>query len=329
MASPPPTSASEAQLALKIVFMGTPQLAAHILGRLLDASRHLFHVAAVVTRPDQPRGRGLRLEPSEVGRLSAAEGIPTLKPTRIRSPEFLAQLRSLAPDLLVIAAYGRILPNEVLEAARLMPINVHASLLPRFRGASPIEAAILAGEDETGITIMRVTERMDAGPILLQRKLPLAADETQGGLKVKLAQLGAATLLEALHLLRCGKLSETEQQEDLASYTSPVTKQHAAIDWNSDAVQIERMVRAYDPWPVARTRLGDDDLLIWRARVASQMPYNEGAPGTILSLNPQPAIKCGRGTLELLEVQAAGRRRMPAADFMRGRHIAAGACLGS
>src|ERR1700680_2033733 len=199
MASGPPASGSEIAKRLRIVFMGTPALAAHILDRLADAAAPDsatpgFEIAGVVTRPDQPRGRGLRLEPSEVGAVAERRGLPVLKPAKIRTAEFLAELRALNPDLLVVAAYGRILPDPVLAAARIMPINVHASLLPRHRGASPVEGAILAGDSESGVTIMRVTSKMDAGPILLARAIPIAPGETQGTLKEKLADLGAAAL---------------------------------------------------------------------------------------------------------------------------------------
>jgi methionyl-tRNA formyltransferase len=311
--------------------MGTPALAAHILERLAAASGPDFVVAGIVTRPDQPRKRGLKLEPSEVGAVADRHGLKTLKPVRIRTPEFLADLKSLQPDLLVIAAYGRILPNPVLEAARLMPINVHASLLPRHRGAAPVESAILAGDTETGVTIMRVTEQMDAGPILLQRAIAIAPNESQGTLKDKLAELGADTLIEALKLLWRGELNETPQDHDLATYTSPVTKGNAVIDWESAARQIERMTRAYDPWPVARTTLGDDDLMVWRARVIEDTSGSGAAdlaPGTLVRLKPEPVVRCGTGMLALLEVQAAGRKRMPAANFMRGRRVSTGSRLG-
>lgn len=333
MASGPPACGSEIATSakpLRIVFMGTPALAAHILERLADAAGPGFEVVGVVTRPDQPRGRGLRLEPSEVGAVAQRRGLPLLRPAKIRTAEFLAELRALNSDLLVVAAYGRILPDPVLAVPRIMPINVHASLLPRHRGASPIEGAILAGDLESGVTIMRVTSRMDAGPMLLVRAIPTAPGETQGTLKEKLAELGAAALLEALEKLRHGDLVETPQDESLATYTSPVSKADAVIDWSGDAVRIERMVRAYDPWPVARTRLGGDELLIWRAAVdesaaaASSMP----APGTILRVRPDVAVQCGRGRLVLDEVQAAGRKRMSAAEFLRGRRIVAGARLG-
>jgi methionyl-tRNA formyltransferase len=334
MGSPPPPSASEApDPPLRIVFMGTPALAAHILERMVVAAGTDFIVTGVVTRPDEPRKRGLRLGPSEVGAVAARARLPTLKPVKIRTPEFLAELRSFAPDLLVIAAYGRILPNPVLEAPRLMPINVHASLLPRHRGAAPIEGAILAGDRESGVTIMRVIERMDAGPILLQRAIALAADETQGTLKEKLAELGAQTLIEAIAQFRSGKIIESAQDENLATYTTPIEKAHAAIDWSSDAVQIERMVRAYDPWPVARTTIGGEDLLIWRARVIDDdAAVDRGgavaAPGAITELKPAPVVKCGAGSLALIDVQAPSRRRMAAADYMRGRRVVVGTRLG-
>jgi methionyl-tRNA formyltransferase len=331
MVSPPPISASESST-LKVVFMGTPQLAARILEILLSAPRDQLRVVAVVTRPDQPRGRGLRLESSEVGLLAERYKIPILKPARIRTAEFLTELKSFEPDLLVIAGYGRILPDAVLGAARIMPINVHTSLLPKFRGASPVEGAILAGETESGVTIMRMTARMDAGPILLQRKIPLAPDETQGSFKAKLAELGGAALLEALTLLRRGELAETEQDENLATYTSPIAKEHAVIDWEADAERIERMVRAYDPWPVGRTKLGHDELLVWRARLVSHqeesVEFATAPPGTLVKLKPGPIVKCGEGLLELVELQAPGRRRMAAADFMRGRRVVEGTRLG-
>jgi methionyl-tRNA formyltransferase len=380
MGSPPPPSVSEATGApLRIVFMGTPALAAHILERMIAAAGTDFLVAGVITRPDQPRKRGLKMEPSEVGAVSERAGLPTLKPVKIRTPEFLAELKSFAPDLLVVAAYGRILPNPVLEAPRLIPINVHVSLLPRHRGAAPIEGAILAGDRESGVTIMRVIERMDAGPILLQRAIPLAPDETQGTLKEKLAELGAQALLEAIAQFRSGSIVETAQDESLATYTAPIEKARSVIDWNGDAAHIERMVRAHDPWPVARTTIGGEDLWIWRARViddrtADQFDggYSPGskavsavgardvigavdpaaneprgaaqraairarrdeahggiaAPGTITELKPNPVVKCRTGSLALIEVQAAGRRRMAAADYLRGRRVVVGTRLG-
>lgn len=307
--------------------MGTPELAAHILERLAATAGENFSVVAVVTRPDQPRGRGQRPQASEVGAVAVRLGIPTLKPAKIRTPEFLGELKSFDPDLLVVAAYGRILPPDVLAAPRIMPINVHASLLPRHRGAAPIEGALLAGDSETGVTIMRVVEQMDAGPMLHVRAIPIASDETQGSLKRKLAELGALALLEALEELRRGELVETAQDESLATYTKPVEKSDAVIDWRLPAVQIERMTRAYDPWPVARTTLDGVDLLIYHARVVESAGTEEA--GRIIAITPHPLVQCGAGALELLEVQAPGRKRMSAADFARGRRLGPGRKLGA
>jgi len=308
--------------------MGTPALAAHILERLVTASGANFRVVGVVTRPDQPRGRGLGTEPSAVGALAERRGIPTLKPVKIRTPEFLSELKAFAPDLLVVAAYGRILPNSILDVPRIAPMNVHASLLPRHRGASPVEAAILAGDAETGVTIMRIVERMDAGPMYLQRRISIESSDTQGTLKEKLAELGADAMLEAIDLAARGALVETPQDEALAIYTAQVEKKDAVIDWTASAAQIERMTRAYDPWPVARTRLGGADVLIWRAAIED--PGSSGhAPGTIVSVKPNPVVQCGAGRLRLLEVQAAGRKRIPAADFLRGKRVEAGARFGA
>jgi methionyl-tRNA formyltransferase len=308
--------------------MGTPALAAHILERLVTASGAMFRVGGVVTRPDQPRGRRLAMEPSEVGAVAARHSIPTLKPIKIRTAEFTQELKAFEPDLLVVAAYGRILPDAILELPRIAPINVHASLLPRHRGASPIEGAILAGDKETGVTIMRIVEKMDAGPAYLQRAIPIAPDDTQSTLKEEIAELGASAMLEAIDLAARDALIEVAQDETLATYTSIISKENAVIEWSMPAVQIERMTRAYDPWPVARTRLGSEEMLIWRAAV-DDTESSTDIPGTIVKIARHPVVQCGVGRLRLIEVQAPGRKRIPASDFFRGKRIAAGVRLGS
>jgi methionyl-tRNA formyltransferase len=306
--------------------MGTPELAAHILDRIVAASGESFRVVGVVTRPDQPRGRGQKPQASEVATIAQRYSIATLKPTKIRTPEFLAQLKAFEPDLLVVAAYGRILPNDVLATARIMPINVHASILPRHRGASPIEGSILAGDRETGVTIMRVVEQMDAGAMLHVRRIAIAEDETAGSLKRKLGDLGAEALLEAIAKFQRREIVETPQDESLVTYTKMISKADAIIDWRQPASHIERMTRAYDPWPVARTSFGGSDLMIYRARVVA----SEGdEPGSIVSMSANPIVRCGEGALELLEVQAPGRKRMRAGDWARGRHLAVGQKLGA
>jgi methionyl-tRNA formyltransferase len=326
MENGPPVPASKP---FAIVFMGTPALAAHILRRLLDARDIPARVVAAITRPDQPRGRGLKLHPSEVAQVAAAYGLPVLKPTKIRTAEFLDQLKSYRPDLLVVAAYGRILPPAVLQAAALMPINVHASLLPRHRGAAPIQGALLAGDKITGVTIMRMVEQMDAGPILLQRQIPIAPDETQATLTERLAELGAQALLEALDALARGSLHETPQDESQATYTAIVKKEDARIDWRLPAEQIERIVRAYDPWPVAFTEYRGEELRIYRAAALEDAGGQPAPPGTILEAKGPPIVQCGTGRLRLLEVQAAGRKRMQGDDYARGRRLAAGDRLGA
>jgi methionyl-tRNA formyltransferase len=322
---PPPVS----NRPLSAIFMGTPALAGHILKRLLDAGDTSARVTAVVTRPDQPRGRGMKLHPSEVAEVAAAHGLPVLKPAKIRTAEFLDQLNAYHPDLLIVAAYGRILPAPILSAPAMMPINVHASLLPRYRGAAPIQGMLLAGDRITGVTIMRMVEQMDAGPILLQRQTQIAPDETQASLTNKLAELGAQTLLEALDGLARGQLRESPQDESQATYTSMVKKDDARIDWSLPAELIERMVRAYDPWPVAFTQYQGEELRIYRAATVGDSGGEPAAPGTIVELKGPPLVQCGGGRLRLLEVQAAGRKRMRGDDFARGRRLAVGTCLGA
>jgi len=306
--------------------MGTPALAAHILERLVTASGANFRVVGVVTRPDKPRGRGLGTEPSEVGAVAAKHQIPTLMPLKIRTWSFLSEMEEFDPDILLVAAYGRILPTKILDVPRIAPMNVHASLLPRHRGAAPIEGAILAGDSETGITIMRIVEQMDAGPMYFQRRIPIEPTDTQGTLKEKLAELGAVATLEAIDFASSGALVQTPQDEALATYTAQIEKKDALIDWTANAAQIERMTRAFDPWPVARTRLGADEVLIWRATVEDS--DSTGSAGTIVSLKPNPVVQCGKGRLALIEVQAPGRKRISAADFLRGKRIEAGARFG-
>jgi methionyl-tRNA formyltransferase len=306
--------------------MGTPALAAHVLERLASAAPARFQVVAAVTRPDQPRGRGQTVEPSEVARAAAQLAIETLKPKRINTPEFIGRLRALEPDLLVVVAYGRILPQAILDVPRILPLNVHASLLPRHRGAAPIEAAILAGDAETGVTIMHITAEMDAGPMLLKRAIAIAPDDTQATLKDKLAELGAAVLFDALELVARGEAVETPQDESLATYTRPVKKDDGLIDWTRSATEIERMTRAYDPWPVARTTLNGQPLLIYRAAVDDGAKRGE-PPGTLVAVTPDPLVQCGEGRLRLIEVQAPGRKRTSGAAFARGRRLTAGTKL--
>jgi methionyl-tRNA formyltransferase len=321
MASRPPAPGSEPS---NIVFMGTPEFAARILEVMLQ-SRHLaWRVVGAVTRPDQPRGRGLGVAPSPVALICAQRGLPMLKPRALGSREFLAQLTAWAPDYLVVAAYGRILPRAVLDLPRGLPLNVHASLLPRLRGAAPIQGALLAGDRETGVTIMRVVERLDAGPILLQRRLEIAPDDTSASLSARLAELGAQAVLEAMEELIAGRLAERPQDESQATYTALVKKADARIDWTLPAVQIERLVRAYYPWPVAFTLLGGEELRIYGATPLAEGCPGSAMPGTIIAAGRELVVRCGEGNLRLLEVQAPGRKRIKGEDFARGRRLLPG-----
>jgi methionyl-tRNA formyltransferase len=260
-----------------------------------------------------------------VAQLAAARGLPVLKPVKIRTPEFLDELKSYRPDLLVVAAYGRILPASILAAPALMPINVHASLLPRHRGPAPIQGALLAGDRIGGVTIMRMVQAMDAGPIMLQREMPIAPDETQTTLTEKLAELGAHALLAAVAELARGTIAETPQDESQATYTAIVKKADARIDWSMAAEPIERMVRAYDSWPVAFTHYKGEELRIYRAVARADSRVGAAAiPGTIVQVKGSFTVQCGSGRLSLLEVQAAGRKRMKADDFARGRRLEIG-----
>ncbi|HLH76515.1 MAG TPA: methionyl-tRNA formyltransferase [Candidatus Binataceae bacterium] len=322
MASRPPAPASDPPY--NIVFMGTPELAARILEVMLQQHHPGWRVVGGVTRPDQPRGRGLGVAPSPVAVVCARHGVPALKPRALGSREFLSQLTGWAPDYLVVAAYGRILPRAVLDLPRGLPINVHASLLPRLRGAAPIQGALLAGDRQTGVTIMRVVERLDAGPILLQRRLEILPDDTCASLSTRLADLGAQAVLEALEELIAGRLAEMPQDESQATYTALVKKADARIDWTLPAVQIERMVRAYYPWPIAHALLGGEEVRIYGATPLAESYPGDAAPGTVVAVGRELVVRCGEGNLRLLEVQAPGRKRIKGEDFARGRRLVVG-----
>ena len=288
--------------------MGTPALAAHILERLVTGAGANHRVVGVVTRPDRPRGRGLGMEPSEVGAVAAKHQIPTLKPVKIRTPEFLNELKAFDPDLLVVAAYGRILPNSILDVPKIAPINVHASLLPRHRGAAPIEGAILAGDAETGVTIMRIVEQMDAGPMYFQRKIPIEPTDTQATLERKTRRAWRSR-----DARRDRSRGTRRTDRNAARRIAGDIHRNSRKERRGDRLDVERRTNRADDarlrsWPVARTRLGGDEVLIWRAEVEDG---STGSAGTIVSVKPAPVVQCGAGRLRLIEVQAPGRKRMP------------------
>lgn len=310
MASPP----------LCIVFMGTPAFAVPSLERLA-ASRH--RIAGVVCQPDRPAGRGQRKQAPPVKEAALRLGLPVAQPERIRGEEFLSTLREWKPDLIAVAAYGRILPPAVLQLPRLGCINVHASLLPRYRGAAPIPWAILHGEPETGVTIMQMNEGLDEGDILLQRATPIGPEETAGELGARLAVLGAELLLEAVEGLAAGGLRGTPQDHAAATFAPMIRKEDARIDWSRSAVDLARAVRAFHPWPVAFTFLGGRRVRIHRARpVAADLSPAE--PGEIVEAGDTVVVGTGKGGLQILELQFEGRRRIRAAEAVRGGLVRVG-----
>ena len=315
--------------------MGTPAFAAVSLKSLLDAGHQ---VCTVVTRPDAAAGRGLALHSSAVKSLAVERAIPLLQPASVRTPEFLAQIESYAPEILVVVAFGKVLPERILHAAPLGAVNVHASLLPKYRGAAPIPWAIARGETQTGVTTMRMIDRLDAGDILLQRATPIGPVETAADLERRLAILGADLLLETLEGLRQGSIRPIRQDEAAATLAPTLKKEDARIDWSRPAEEIERHIRAFDPRPGAYTLLAGPDrktLRIWKARVDPA-----GAPGaragTLLACMPGPdaigrglRVACGDGSCLLVtELQPEGRRRMTAVQAVSGRHVKEGDRLG-
>ncbi len=312
---------------MKLAFAGTPEFAAVMLDALA-ASRHA--VEAVFTRPDARAGRGKRVAESPVKQRAAAAGIPILQPRSMRSTEAAEQLAALAPDAMVVAAYGFLLPAPILAIPRLGCINVHASILPRWRGAAPVHHAILAGDPRTGVSIMQMDAGLDTGPILATRTCTIAPDDTSGSLAGRLAELGATTLVDTLDALETGTVEARPQNDACATCAPKLAKVQAAIDWALPAVEIERMVRAYNPWPVAHTRVagaGTPALRIWR--VESAHDDSSEAPGTVLACGESGlVVAAGSGVVRITEIQPPGARRMPAAEFARGRRLAPGARLG-
>ena len=304
----------------RIVFMGTPDFAVPSLQALLD---HGEQVVAVVCQPDKPKGRGRKLSPPPVKELALAAGIPVLQPTKVRTAEFLEELRSYQPDLMVVTAYGRILTGPVLSLPRLGTINVHGSLLPKYRGAAPVQWAVLNGDTETGITIMQMDEGMDTGDILLPGRLAIEADDTAGTLAVKMAELGGKLLVEALERLKAENLPPHKQDESLVTLAPPLSKELSAIDWQRSAKEISCQIRGLDPWPMAHTTLEGKWLRLFAPQVIAG-PVSE-APGTLCRANKNGlVVATGEEYLRLGEVQLEGSKRMSADAFLRGRPLTPG-----
>ncbi len=321
--APCPCYTGDVNTAWRIVFFGTPEFAVPSLRTLLDGTDP---VVAVVCQPDKPAGRGQRLTPPPVKELALRAGVPVLQPEKLRTPDFAATLRPLAPDLIVVAAYGKILPQAILDLPPHGCINVHASLLPKYRGAAPVQWAILRGETVTGVTIMQVNERMDAGDILLQRQTPIGADETYGELQTRLAELGAAALREAIVELHSSTLRRQPQREADATLAPMIRKEDGRIDWAASATSIARRVRAFNPWPSAFTDLDTRRLKIHRARATPTTATVTA--GTVIATADGIEVATGSGTLVIDELQLEGRKRLTAAEFIRGGAIRGGAVLG-
>ncbi len=307
---------------LRLGFAGTPEFAVPAL----DALRQAYRVCAVFTQPDRPAGRGQALRESPVKALAVAHGIRLHQPASFKSPEALEILRGLALDALVVVAYGLLLPPAALTLPKLGCINIHASLLPRWRGAAPIQRAILAGDPHTGVTIMRMDEGLDTGPMLAARAMDIHADDTAGSVHDRLARAGADLIVEALAALNSGRIREEPQSTAGVTYAAKITKAEALIDWREDALQIWRRVRAFNPWPIAETRLDGAQLRIWDAELrdsdlrAGAAPEIE--PGTVLAAADDGIdVACGTGVLRILRLQLTGRKPLLAREFIQGQRL--------
>jgi methionyl-tRNA formyltransferase len=309
---------------MDVVFMGTPEFAVPTLEALLE-SKHT--VRAVITQPDKPAGRGRQLKAPPVKKLALERGVPCLQPAKLRDQAVIEEIASFRPEVIVVAAYGKILPPQVLAIPPRGCINVHASLLPKYRGAAPIQWAIIHGETETGITIMLMDEEMDHGPILLQRPVPIMPEETAGELHDRLAPIGAACLMEALDKLESGTLVPRPQDHSRATYAPMLTKEDGRVDWSQPARSVLWRIRGVTPWPGAATTLEGEPLKIWKASLGPEEV--EGQPGEVVSAADQGLlVACGQGSVLVEELQLAGKRRMDVASFLRGRPVEPGTILG-
>jgi methionyl-tRNA formyltransferase len=313
---------------VRVAFFGTPEFAVPSLEHVLAVSE----VAVVVTRPDRPRGRGLRVTPPPVAEVATRYALEVLQPPSLRDPAFLRRLRELAPDLLVAVAFGRLIPPEVLQIPPLGGINLHPSLLPRYRGAAPIPRAIAAGETETGVTVLSLSQELDAGDIILQRRVPIDPTDTSRTLEGRLAREGAALLAEALPLVESGKAPRVTQDAALVTFAPKLSREEALIRWSDPAARIVNLVRALDPWPVAYTVRNDEPLRIWRAKEIHEPGGREGGartPGAVLRTTAEGlVVASGQGFVLVQEVQPAAGRRMLAAEYVRGHPLPPGTVLG-
>jgi len=309
---------------MRIIFAGTPDFAAESLKALLHSGHE---ICAVYTQPDRPAGRGRKLTPSPVKQVALEHAIPVEQPLNFKDEASLTQLASYKADLMIVVAYGLLLPQAVLDTPRLGCINVHASLLPRWRGAAPIQRAILAGDKETGVGIMKMEAGLDTGPVLLEARCAIDSNDNAQCLHDKLAKLGAATLIESLSDIE-NRLQHAQVQDDAKmTYAAKLQKQEAVIDWQQPAAQIVRQVNAFNPWPVAQTLWRDDTLRIWQAELGAEQ--SNAAPGTVIAASKQGIdIATGDGCLRITQLQVPGKRAMQVQDFLNANSIETGEQLG-
>jgi len=306
---------------MRVLFWGTPEFATPPLRALLGEG---FDVVGVVTQPDRPVGRSRSsLAAPPVKQVAIAEGLTVLQPDKPRGAGFIAEIRALAPDISVVVAYGHLLPRDAIELPKRGTVNIHASLLPLLRGAAPIQAAIRERHERTGVTIMRMVQQLDAGPILLQIPTPIAPDETYGELALRLSELGATALIEALALMELGKAVEQPQDDARATYAGKIERDSTRIDWATDASAVSALIRAYDPRPGALSTLNDRSVKLFGARTTTAAARTE--PGTVMVADDDGlVVACGNGAVRVQQVQPAGQRRMTAAEWARGRGVTVG-----
>lgn len=316
---------------MRVVFMGTGEIALPTLRWLLTPEAGC-EVAGIFTQPDKKIGRKQVVVPPEVKQIGLAAGVEVLQPLSLRKdPEAIERLRTWAPDLLVVMAYGQILPRSVIEIPRLASINLHASLLPRHRGASPIQAAIREGDVESGITLMHIVPQLDAGDMILKETTPILETDTGGSLHDRLAEIGPSLLVRGIPLFRKGNVLSEPQDEALVTYSGKLEREDGQIDWTRDAAAIERLIRAYDPWPGTYTTTtgGEGTKKLKIFPIATVSDRAEAKPGTVLASDGQLVVACGKGSLILSgDLQLEGRKRLPAAEFLRGTDLPEGSVLG-
>ncbi len=301
---------------LKVIFAGTPEFAAEALQALIDSGHE---VIAVYTQPDRPAGRGRKLTPSPVKLLAQDNDISVYQPISLKDANAQQQLESLGADIMVVVAYGLLLPLAVLEAPRLGCINIHASLLPRWRGAAPIQRAILAGDKETGVTIMQMDEGLDTGDMLMKSVCPISREDTAQSLHDRLAKIGANAVIEVLDQLSQGTASSEPQDNDQANYASKLSKPEAMIDWQRPAIEIEQLVRAFNPWPVAQTEYDGQSMRIWQAHALDNIEAKL-SPGSVIKASKEGIdVACGVGVLRILNAQLPGGKARPVVDLLNAR----------